>query len=845
MSDSTDLTPDIVSRTRSTLKDASDDLNLLAAPSDAHTNDIDNPHETDKAHLLLDLVENFPLSSNSDIVNGLASNRFVTTQLVGVAYDNHKIPVSVNDRVRKPVPIRPTTGPRVALANPTFEATTFATPGGSGETLLRREYQLDVTSAPTAFAAPVHAWSSADDAPSIASYGLSYNTEYVWRCRDILQDEAPSEWSEAMTFKTEAYVTQAIQFTQPSNGGGLEVGQEVQWQDQTASDPEGMYTFEGYELQFSYTSDFAIIQKTVLTTDEFWVADESIDFGVVFARVRPEFTELPSGVDWSDVLEFDLSAASAGPTVITYPQSGGQIGDGGSIYWEGYATADPSGTLTFVHYEVQVSDLPDFSNLISNVTTTDESFAIDTASMTLDSTYYARVRPTWEGGATSAWVSVDFIYATSMTWVAVIGGADSDLFFDVAYDGSHIYAAGYQRSEIYGEGDEGFVTKWDTSGNLVWQRTYDSNIEDRIVGVGVHNSTLALLISQERPGDNREAFVTATLDNATPITQKRFNPGVKPYVARGMTVLDDGTCWVAGYQQIPGQIVGGQDAYLEKWDIADGENKGQWRTGGGGKDAFHDITALTYFGDVRPIAVGSFTPTGDTHPRATVFVRLQPDYADIYRVMTHGDNATDEFLGVCPVKTNAFCAVGYCRSQTYGGSAQDALITKWSINGNLEWKFRYGDSNGGETFAYNAIADDNFIYVVGERPHGSVDAGFVMCLDHTGTHQWSKCLKTPAGTSFYSIQIVGDYLCIGGLRRGVGGSQNVDALLLTIGKDGATGAIPGMLDLTWEDANLGSQAASHAVDTDPSTAFGTMDAGYGNVAFTPVASTLPSSKSAY
>jgi hypothetical protein len=101
----------------------------------------------------------------------------------------------------------------------------------------------------------------------------------------------------------------------------------------------------------------------------------------------------------------------------------------------------------------------------------------------------------------------------NLIWQRILGGANNDIFFSVALDSSgNIYVAGYTFSQGAG-GQDGLLTKYDTNGNLIWQR---------ILG-----------------GANNDIFFSVALDSS-------------------------GNIYVAGYTSSQG--AGGQDGLLTKYD---------------------------------------------------------------------------------------------------------------------------------------------------------------------------------------------------------------------------------------------------------------------------------------
>ncbi len=150
-------------------------------------------------------------------------------------------------------------------------------------------------------------------------------------------------------------------------------------------------------------------------------------------------------------------------------------------------------------------------------------------------------------------------------WVRTWNGGFQDKGKDISYDGNgHLYVAGYADTSLMEFIPDACLVKYDTSGNLLWGRTWQSENESNGNGVaidGLGNAYLAGTTS------NDETHVDALLVKYDPNGNQIWNrTWITSNFDFGEGVVTDGSnnVYLAGKTNISGPLV--YDALLVKYD---------------------------------------------------------------------------------------------------------------------------------------------------------------------------------------------------------------------------------------------------------------------------------------
>jgi hypothetical protein len=130
----------------------------------------------------------------------------------------------------------------------------------------------------------------------------------------------------------------------------------------------------------------------------------------------------------------------------------------------------------------------------------------------------------------------------NLIWQRILGGASSDIFYSVALDSSgNIYVAGYTNSQGAG-GRDGLLTKYDTNGNLIWQRILGGANNDEFYSVALDSSgniyVAGYTNSQGAGGD--DGLLTKYDTDGNLIWQRLINAGITPlFIYYSLRVFND------------------------------------------------------------------------------------------------------------------------------------------------------------------------------------------------------------------------------------------------------------------------------------------------------------------
>jgi uncharacterized delta-60 repeat protein len=300
------------------------------------------------------------------------------------------------------------------------------------------------------------------------------------------------------------------------------------------------------------------------------------------------------------------------------------------------------------------------------------------------------------------------------SWVATLGGSNSDIGNSVAIgsDGS-VYICGNTYSAGAG-GSDAFITKFNSSGTLQWQKTLGGSNSDigNSVAIGSDGSVYICGNTYSAGAGGSDAFITKFNSSGTLQWQKTLG-GSDSDSGNSVAIGSDGSVYICGNTYSAG--AGGSDAFITKFNSS---GTLQWQKTLGGSDSDSG----------NSVAIGS-----------------------------------DGSVYIC----------GNTYSAGAGGS--DAFITKFNSSGTLQWQKTLGGSNS-DIGNSVAIGSDGSVYICGNTYSagaGGSDA-FITKFNSSGTLQWQKTLGGSDSDSGNSVAIGSDgsvYVCGRTYSAGAGGSD--------------------------------------------------------------------------
>ena len=341
-------------------------------------------------------------------------------------------------------------------------------------------------------------------------------------------------------------------------------------------------------------------------------------------------------------------------------------------------------------------------------------------------------------------------------WRKNFGGSGTDQFDDVTVtlDGGFV-AVGYSNSSSFGNGDwtgvtgkggtDAIIVKYDALGNVVWKKNFGGSSSDYFTGVtatldggyvAVGNS--ATFNSGDWTGVTGkgglcDAIIVKYDNNGNVVWKKNFG-GSNPDYFQSVTATSDGGFVAVGYSEpasfgngdwtgVTGR--GNNDAIIVKYD-AYGDVVWKKNFGGSGNDQFLGVTATPDGGCVAVGAPGgtSFGNgdwTGVTGKGGQDAIIVKYDaLGNVVWKKNFGGYPNDGFNGVTATSDGGFVAVGFSYigslgdgdwSGVTGRGANDAIIVKYDVFGNVVWKKHFGGSSGDVSYGVTATPDGGYVVV--------------------------------------------------------------------------------------------------------------------------------------
>jgi len=285
-------------------------------------------------------------------------------------------------------------------------------------------------------------------------------------------------------------------------------------------------------------------------------------------------------------------------------------------------------------------------------------------------------------------------------WQKTFGGGDDDVAFSIQQttDGGYI-VAGWTNSFGYG-GEDAYILKLNSKGEIEWQKTF-----------GGEDSDGALSIQQTKDGGyivaggtssfgsgGQDAYILKLNTKGEVEWQKTFG-GAKDDVANSVQQTTDGGYIVAGRTYSFGS--GLEDAYILKLN-----SKGdlEWQKTFGGKDN-DGAFSIQQTKDGGYIVAGGTSSFGSGGQDAYILKLNTKGEVEWQKVFDGGDD--DVAFMIQQTADGGYIAAGWTSS--FGSGERDAYILKLNSKGEVEWQKTFG---GEDYYVANSIqqtADGGYI----------------------------------------------------------------------------------------------------------------------------------------
>ncbi|KKN55784.1 hypothetical protein LCGC14_0578910 [marine sediment metagenome] len=307
-------------------------------------------------------------------------------------------------------------------------------------------------------------------------------------------------------------------------------------------------------------------------------------------------------------------------------------------------------------------------------------------------------------------------------WNKTWGGSSNEEASGIALDSSgNVFITGTIGIHGGEDDDNVFLLKYDSAGNLLWNRTWGQSDYDYGYGIAIDSTGNVFVTGRALS----KIFIRKYDSSGNLLWAKTWGAAWAPKIA-----LDaSGNAFITGSTDSYG--AGSSDAFILKLDSS-GNQLWVKIWGGSERDLGIEIS-LDYLGNAfilgRTLSYGAGSED--------VFLLKYNSTGNLLWDRTWGGSSHDYANDITlDASGNAFITG---TTWSYGTGPTDAFLLKFDSSGNLQWDKTWGGS-GGESGWEIAIDDSGYVYIAGETSSygaGYEDA-FLLKYDSSGNLQWDK-----------------------------------------------------------------------------------------------------------
>ncbi len=373
----------------------------------------------------------------------------------------------------------------------------------------------------------------------------------------------------------------------------------------------------------------------------------------------------------------------------------------------------------------------------------------------------------------------------------VYGDGAWEYFRDVAKTDDGYVAVGHSNSTTKDlidknkGADDAVIVKYDTAGNIIWNKNYGGNRREYFFGVttdtdGYVAVGYSLSIDGDLSGLNKggwDAIIVKYDFNGDILWNKNYGGTSTDYFQQIITV-NDGYVAVGYSSSTNGDLAslnkGGTDAIIVKYD-KNGNVMWKKNYGGTRTDSFYDVISVA---DGYIVVGRSDSTNGDlSNLNKGGYDSIIVKYDTSGNVMwknNYGGTRTEHFWGVSVDNSGNLIAVG--RSDSINGDltdlnkgGYDGIIVKYTSTGDVIWSRNYGGT--GADYFEGVTSSNNEYIVTGYSPStngdlvglnkGGTDA-IIVKYDYNGNTIWNQNYGGTSTDYFYKvIPDNNDYIAVG------------------------------------------------------------------------------------
>jgi hypothetical protein len=360
--------------------------------------------------------------------------------------------------------------------------------------------------------------------------------------------------------------------------------------------------------------------------------------------------------------------------------------------------------------------------------------------------------------------------ASSQTieWARQLGTTSTDWSYGVSADESgNVFITGYTRGQLGGfnnNGDDAFVSRYDSSGTLHWTRHVSTGYDERGRGIAADGFG-GVYITGETYGPLgganagfTDAFVSK-LNNAGNIEWTRQFGTSNDESGTNVSTDGLGSVYVSGYTwgNLEGINAGGYDAFLRKYD-ANGAVQWTRQLGTDGADAVYGVSA-DKLGNVFISGFSGGDLPGDGQH---AFLTMYDDTGDLQWTQQFGVYPTDVAHSVVADGHGNVYVSGYTYGSLGGMTSgfYDAFLAKYDSTGAQLWSRQLGTTGDDLSLSVSTDGKGN-VFIAGYTQHlyfgipqGGID-GFFAKYDSDGNLEWNQPIATANWDQGQSVSVDG------------------------------------------------------------------------------------------
>lgn len=318
------------------------------------------------------------------------------------------------------------------------------------------------------------------------------------------------------------------------------------------------------------------------------------------------------------------------------------------------------------------------------------------------------------------------------------------------------YTQGSLDGQPYAGGSDAFVSKYDTSGNLLWTRQQGTSNTDVSKGVAV-DAAAHVFISGYTNGDldgtnagSDDAFVSKYDTSGSFLWTRQLGTADQD-ISQAVAADADGSVFISGYTNgdLDGFNAGGYDAFVTKYN-ASGSLLWTRQLGKSNNERSYGVAADVN-GDVLISGYTYSRLDGNNAGSSDAFVSKYDTSGNLLWTRQLGTSGPDKSWGVATDAAGNVFITGDTTGSLGGANAgnTDAFVSKYDTSGNLVWTRQQGTSGNDISLGVTADSAGN-VFITGYTfgSLGGLNAGdwdaFVSKYDTSGSLLWTRQLGTSA-----------------------------------------------------------------------------------------------------